>query len=424
MKNIIKIILLILTSNLIAQKSPAPDQNESFLITGATIHTGNSKVIENGCIGVDSGKIIYVGEYFSSNTELRKLKKQINAKGKQIYPGFIALGTSIGLQEIESVRATIDYNETGIINASVDALTAYNTDSKVIPTIRNNGVLLAQIKPEGGTISGQSATVQLDAWNWEDAVIKDKDGVWINWPNIYKWQWGEGMKKNVDYDKSVVELENIFLNSTSYMNTTQKESINLNFEALIKALKKENNVYVRASEAQEIIDAIRFIKKYDLKGVLFNPIKIKTVLEIIAKSKIPVILDQTHRLPNDNGNTDEFYEIPKILADNRIVFAIAIDGYYQVRNLNYQAGQAVAYGLKYEDAVSAITLIPAQILGIDKKYGSIEVGKSATFFISNGDALDMRSSTVEKAFIDGRDIDLDDKQKDLYHKYKNKYEKQ
>ncbi len=409
---------------LFAQQSPSPSQKESFLITGATIHTGNSKIIENGCIGVDSGKISYVGEYFSSNTELRKLKKQINANGKHIYPGFIALGTSIGLQEIESIRATKDYYETGLVNASVDALTAYNTDSKVIPTIRNNGVLLAQIKPEGGIISGQSATVQLDAWNWEDAMIKDKDGIWINWPNAYKWQWGEGLKKNTDYNKNIVELENIFINCKSYMNTTSKDAINLNFEALSKVLKKETNVYIRAGKAQEIIDALKFINKYELKGVLFNPSEIKTVIEIVAKSKVPVILDQTHRLPNDNGNVEEYYELPKILDDNRIVFAIAIDGYYQVRNLNYQAGQAVAFGMKYEDAIKAITLTPAQILGIDKKYGSLEVGKSATFFISNGDVLDMRSSIVEKAYIDGREIDLNDKQKELYQKYKTKYDKQ
>jgi imidazolonepropionase-like amidohydrolase len=422
MKTIKILILLIsvIANTIIAQGPPTPAQKESFLITGAKIHVGNGMVINNGCIGVDSGKIVYVGEYFASNTVIKSLKKIIRVDGKQIYPGFIALGTSMGLQEIESVRATRDYDETGSWNASVRSIIAYNTDSKIIPTVRNSGVLLAQVKPEGGIISGQSSVVQMDAWNWEDAAISTSDGIWINWPNLYKWQSGEGLKKDVDYEKKVIELYEFITNTRNYKPTV--DGINLNYEALNNAISNKKKIYINCSKATEIIDAIRFIKKNNLNGVLYNADNISLVADFVSESKVPVILNQTHRLPNKNEELDSYYKLPQLLNSKKIKFSIAIEGFYQTRNLNYQTGQAVSYGLDYEKGIESITLSAAQILGIDKNYGSIELGKSATFFVSNGDVLDMRTSIVELAFIDGREIDLNDKQKELYIKYKNKYQ--
>src|SRR5690349_1247575 len=165
--------------------APAPEQTQPILIQGGTVHTGNGIVIENGVVVFANGKIIYAGDASGKNS-LKDLNsyKVIDVKGKQIYPGIIALNTIIGLSEIDLVRSTLDYYEVGDMNPDVHAMISYNTDSKIIPTVRSNGVLIAESTPEGGTISGTSSVMMLDGWNWEDATYKAEAGIHMNWPRM------------------------------------------------------------------------------------------------------------------------------------------------------------------------------------------------------------------------------------------------
>src|SRR5690606_13421417 len=171
-----------LSSVLLAQQTPAPKQTQAISIEGATAHLGNGKVIDNALIMFNDGKLTFVG---SALTKIARQGTIINAKGKHIYPGFIAPNSTLGLVEIDAVRATEDENEVGTMNPHIRSLIAYNTESKVVESMRINGVLMGQITPRGGRISGTSSVVQFDAWNWEDAVIKEDDGIHINWPNPF-----------------------------------------------------------------------------------------------------------------------------------------------------------------------------------------------------------------------------------------------
>jgi hypothetical protein len=175
LKNILAAAIISIGLNAWAQQTPAPTQTETITITGATAHLGNGQVIENSILAFENGKITFVG---GPSAPLRG--KIIDAKGKHIYPGFIAPGKSLGLIEVNAVRASNDQDEIGDFIPNIRSIIAYNAESKVVESMRPNGVLMAQVTPRGGTISGTSSVVQLDAWNWEDAAIKVDDGIHVN----------------------------------------------------------------------------------------------------------------------------------------------------------------------------------------------------------------------------------------------------
>lgn len=191
MKNYIYILTaLVLSYTGTAQQTPAAKQSEAISIEGATAHLGNGDVIENALVMFEGGKLTFVG---SANAKIARAGNVIDASGKHVYPGFIAPVKTLGLVEVEAVRASDDTDEIGEIIPHVRSLIAYNAESKVVESMRPNGVLIGQIAPEGGRISGTSSIVQFDAWNWEDAAIKVDDGIHINWPNSFKQgRWWAG----------------------------------------------------------------------------------------------------------------------------------------------------------------------------------------------------------------------------------------
>ncbi|GAL66726.1 hypothetical protein JCM19301_3204 [Jejuia pallidilutea] len=173
---------LLSLNGLNAQQTPAKPQSEPITIEGATAHLGNGKVINNALIMFEAGKITFIG---SANTKIARKGKIIDAKGKHVYPGFIIPNSTLGLVEIDAVRATDDDAEIGTWNPHIRSLIAYNAESKVVESMRPNGVLLGQITPRGSRISGTSSIVQFDAWNWEDAAVKVDDGIHMSWPNNF-----------------------------------------------------------------------------------------------------------------------------------------------------------------------------------------------------------------------------------------------
>jgi imidazolonepropionase-like amidohydrolase len=404
--------------------SPAPKQSKPIIIKGGTAHIGNGQVVTNAYIFIAHGKIQTISKEIISATDA----VIIDAYGKDIYPGLIAANTSIGLNEIESVRATRDAAEVGDFNTNIRSIISYNTDSRVTPTIRSNGVLLAQTIPFGGRISGSSSVVQLDAWNWEDAAYKSDDGIWLNWPQIYSYNgwWAEpgGFVLNKDYDKQIEDINSFFEQAKAY-NKAPSEKTNLKLDGMKNVFAKKQTLYVRASEAKSILQVLDFKKKFDLNVVLVDANDVWLVAKEVAAANVSVILERLHSLP---ARGDEDYDLPykkaKILKDAGVQFCLSVEGYWQVRNLPFVAGTAAAYGLTKEEALSSITLSAAKILGIDDRTGSLEVGKDANIIISTGDVLDMKSSIIEYAFIQGRQINLTNKQKELADKFLKKYEKQ
>lgn len=421
-------LLVACTVELTAQQTPADAQSEPITIIGATAHIGNGEVIENSIITFENGKITTI-EKANSNTPTGKI---INAKGKHVYPGFIMPNSTLGLGEIDAVKASIDQSDIGGMIPHVRSLVAYNAESKVVETMRPNGVLIAQITPRGGRISGTSSIVQLDAWNWEDAALKVDDGIHLNWPSSFtngRRRFGEapGVNPNKNYSTQVANIKQFFIDAKTY-NLGNKATQNLPFEATLGLFDGTKKLYIHADDAREITDAITLAKEMEVKDVvLIGGSQAYKTIDLLKKHNVPVFVQRTHKLPDNNDDDyDMPYKLPKLLTDAGILVGLENSGQMErmnSRNLPFYAGQVVGQGLNKEKALQLITSNTAKILGIDKNYGSLEVGKSATLFICDGDALDMRSNQLSHAFIDGRMISLETHQTKLWKRYSNKYGK-
>ena len=397
------------------------------LFIGATAHLGNGEVIQNAAISIKNGEFDLVADASRIRIDPSAFDTIYKIYGKHIYPSFIVPNTTLGITEIDRVRASHDYNETGGINPNVRSLIAYNTDSKLVKTIRTNGVLIAQVTPRGGLISGQSSIMYLNGENWEDAALKADDGIHINWPNSYYntgW-WAEPgeTEENKEYENKISELEKLFSKAKAYESSIN--IIDLKMESMKGLFDGTKNLYIHANSASDIRDAIDFSEKHLVRNIIIvggeDALAIATIL---VEKNIPVILNRVHRLPKSQDSpVDEPFKQAKELQDAGVLFCLSYEGDMEAmgaRNLSFTAGTTIAYGQEYEKAVQSITLNTAKILGIADIVGSIESGKKATFFISSGDALDMRTNNVEQAFINGIAIDLNNHQKELFEKYRNR----
>jgi imidazolonepropionase-like amidohydrolase len=426
MKKLSTFILLLISITTIAQ-------TKSILIMNGIAHIGNDSVIQNSLIGIKDGKIILVADATTAKMDKSAYDEIIDASGKHIYPGFIAPNSTLGLTEIEAVRATNDFREVGTTLPNVRTLIAYNTDSKIIPTVRTNGILLAQITPRGGFVSGTSSIVMLNGWNWEDAAYKIDDGIHINWPrmqsrkfldedNIYPGPY----EKNKDYAKQTNNLKKLFLDAKGYNETETKEEKNLRFESMKGLFDGTQTLFIHVNNVKEIIEAVNFAKANEIKKVAIVGGKDSwMVTDLLKENNVSVIVNRLHDLPDHpEDDVDLPYKLPYLLQKAGVLFCLNNEGDMEAmgtRNLPFMAGTAAAYGLTKEQALRSITLNTAKILGIDKTTGSLEIGKDANLFISTGDALDMRTNNIEIAFLKGISIDLNNSQKELYEKYKKKY---
>lgn len=411
--------------------APAPAQSGPIAIMNATAHLGNGEVIENSIITFDKGKITMVSDARTVRVDLSGYK-QINASGKHVYPGLILPSTHLGLVEIDAVRATRDFDEAGSLNPNVRAAVAYNTDSELIPTMKFTGIQLAQTTPSGGLISGTSSVMQLDAWNWEDALYKSDDGIHLNWPSLTtgpRWWMGETERKeNKDYKKEVDEVIQLFKDTKSYTETAP-EVKNLRLEAMAPVLTGEKQVYVHVDRAPEMVEAIRTLKALGIpKIVLVGADDAWYVKDLIKMYNIPVLVDDVHRLPGrDDEDYDLPYRLPAMLQEEGILVGLTyVSGSIgSNRNLPFFAGTVAGYGnISKEEALKMVTSNTARILGVADKTGTIEEGKDANLVITGGDLLDMKGNLIEYSFIQGRQVDLEALQQRLYEKFKMKYERE
>jgi len=426
---IYNILFFLLIGNSFAQQTPASKQTTAFSIEGATAHLGDGTIIDDSLIMFADGKITFVG---SAKMKIGRMGTIINAKGKHVYPGFIAVNTTLGLAEVNAVKASLDFREIGTMNPHIRSLIAYNAESKIIETMRPNGILMGQITPRGGRISGTSSVVQFDAWNWEDAAIKADDGIHMNWPvsiSFGRWWLGEdpSAKSNKNYAKSIKSL-NEYMNAAKDYLKGSKSPKNLELEALKGLFNKSQKLYMHVNGEKEITDAVNFAKKHQVNLVVVGGDNAHKVSAILLKNNIPVVIKRAHLIPgNDDDNYDKSFKTALLLAKKGITITIGLgEGHVRMndRNLPFNAGTFAAHGLDKEEAIKLITLNAAKILGIDDKVGSLTVGKDATLFISEGDALDMRGNIINDAFIQGRKISLETHQTRLWKRYSNKYKNQ
>lgn len=423
------VLLLSLSIATNAQQTPAPKQSKSILILNAKAHIGNGQVIENSVLGFKDGKITMIADAAVIRIDKSAYDITIDASGKEVYPGFIAPNSTLGLVEIDAVKSSDDESEIGELNPNVRSIIAYNAESKVIETVRPNGILMAQITPRGGRISGTSSIVQLDAWNWKDAVIRENDGIHLNFPSSYKrsgsWFEPGNIEENKEYVPQINEINTFLSNAKAYQIENSKER-NLIFEATKGLFDGSQTLFIHADEEKQIIDAVQLAKSNAIKKmVIVGGYEAYKTAELLQKNNIGVLLKRVHDMPeHEDDDVNLPYKMAKLLTDKGVLVGLENSGEMErmnTRNLPFLAGTCAAYGLDKEQALQLITSNTAKILGIDAQCGTLEIGKDATLFLSAGDALDMRTNKISHAFIQGRMISLETHQTELNKRYKEKY---
>lgn len=408
---------------------PAPPQTRPIALKGATIHPVSAPEIAAGTIVFDKGKITAVG----ASVTIPEGAEVIDVAGKHVYPGLISANSALGLTEISAARATIDIAETGAINPNVLSVTSINPDSELLPVARSNGILVAHSVPEGGVVSGQSAVIQLDGWTPEGMTVRSPAAMHLRWPNLTTNRDPRAPKSIKDQQKEIDKahklIRDTFQIARSYWQARKSGTpgfkSDLRWEALIPVFDGKLPLFVHADTAAQIEAALAWAKGAQLKIVLVGGHDAWRMAAQLKETDTPVIIALSTALPlrRDDGYDASFGNAAR-LHEAGVRFCVATAGRNSEaaheRNLPYEASMASAFGLPKEEALKAVTLYPAQLLGVSDQLGTLEAGKAATLIVTNGDPLDLPTQ-VEAAYIDGRRIDLTNRQTRLRDKYKEKY---
>jgi len=425
MKSIVTILIILLAPLLMAHDYvPGEAQKAPILLKGGTLNTVSGAVMENTDLLFEEGRITQIGADLVAppGTEV------IDVSGKQVYPGLIAPVTNLGLTEIGAVRATNDSREIGSINPNVQAHIAYDPDSEIIPTVRAGGITTAQITPRGSLITGQSSILNLDGWTYEDCVEKLNVGLHIMWPGVRIRVDPRGRTSVSDQRENIEQahrrIYNLFDDARSYYLASKADrdiTPDTRWDAMIKVLEGRMPVFIHAGDYRQIEQAVAFAREQGVRMVLVSGRDSWMLTDLLKENDVPVIIVGTQSSPpREDDPHDLAYQLPGKLEAAGVKFCIAYGWTSNLRNLPFQAGQAIPYGLSHETALRALTLSSAEILGIDDDLGSLEVGKKATLIVSEGDILDLLGHKVTMMFIEGRSVDLDTKHKELFRKYSQK----
>ncbi|MCZ4338838.1 amidohydrolase family protein [Shewanella colwelliana] len=396
---------------------PASPQQGPIVIQNATLHTVIDGVQTGSSLRIEQGQIVAIGPEVSTQDA-----QVIDAKGKHVYPGLIALDTSMGLVEVEMMRPSNDSYEVGESNPQLLAISAFNPDSEIIPTVRVNGITHAQVVPQGEALAGQSSLVSLDSWTIEDALVPTQAQFHLYWPTLRRLAHDEETQKKqlAQYDAQLDAIETTLIDGYRYHMAAQAGTIDKTdnrWQAMQSLYQGKGQLFVHANSAEQIEQAIAMTKPYQFKLVIVGGYDAWRVADQLKEVEAKVIYTRTLSLPmHADEPTEMSFKIPSLLKQADIPFALGFSSDWNARNLPFAAGQTVAYGLSRQEALKSITLDAAKILGLEDM-GAIGVGYKANLVISAGDILDPLSSKIEALFIDGRQIDLNNRQQQLYQKY-------
>jgi imidazolonepropionase-like amidohydrolase len=372
--------------------------------------------------------------------EIPRGARIVELAGKHIYPGLIDAYSTVGISEIGAVDVSNDVNETGDFNPNVRAEVAVNAESRHIGTTRSAGVLVAFSTPGGGVISGLSSAMSLEGWTWEEMSLEGAAALNVNWPdpNARPRRFGPGgpggpfgggaRPAPKTYAEQVQEIRDYFAEARAYRDALaagQQQRTNTRSAAMIPALNREIPVVVAADGVAQMNDAITWAKQEGIRLVIRGGRDAVHIADRLKAENIPLILTATMAAPNrDHESYDDVYSAPARLHAAGVRFAISGGaGALYSNRLPWEAGVAVAFGLPEEVAMQAVTINAAEMLGISDRVGSLEVGKQATLLITTGTPLNM-TSNIEQAYIQGREIDMNDIQKHFFKKYLEKIRQQ
>lgn len=413
---------------LASDQIPGAAQKRPIMIRNAIVHTVSGETIQNGCVLFKDGKITDVGVGLSipGDSEL------IEGKGLHVYPGLMESYSSIGLVEIDSIRASIDTTEIGSLNPNVRAAVAFNPDSEAIPVARANGVLSSVVVPNGGLVSGRAAVMVLDGWTWESMSLLPDAAMAATWPRFGSAprgrRGGDAELATGSENDRLAPFHELMREVKAYALARSKapneQPIDLRLDSMVPVIEGRMPLLVQANSTKQIQTAIAFSNQYNLKLILMGGADAMQCANLIKESRVPVVIAGVYRLPSRrDAPYDSSYALPAQLQEAGILFSIASDGRFGasgVRNLPYHAATAAAYGLTEDQALRAITLSPAEIFGVSNRIGSLSVGKDATLIVTDGNILETPTQ-VTKAYIQGRLVDLTSKHTQLNEKYQAKY---
>ncbi|MEX0675512.1 MAG: amidohydrolase family protein [Pirellulales bacterium] len=428
--------VLAATAALASPEVPGAPQDRPIALAGATVHPVSGPAIESATILFDGGKIVAIGR----DLAVPEKAERVDVSGKHLYPGLIDANSQLGLVEVPSIRGTRDQSETGLVNPNVKAEVAFNPDSELIPVGRSGGILTVLTVPSGGLITGLSACMQLDGWTWEEMCLRPAIGLHIAWPRMQPieawWIEDSAGQQNESRDRALKTIRQALADSRAYRNAKLACALgkgpepehDARWEAMIGVLEGKTRVFIEADDIQQIQAALAFAEQEGLKAVIVGGYDAADCAALLKKHDVPVIVGGVHRLPwRPSDDYDAAFTLPERLRKAGIPFCIAgtnggASGSQpsNIRNLPYHAAAAAAYGLPADEALRSITLYPAQILGVADSIGSLEPGKDATLIVTTGDPLEI-TTHVTAAYIQGRAVDLNDRHKRLWEKYKEKY---
>ena len=398
-----------------------------FAITNVTIHTVTDGIIQNGTVLIDGKKISFVGR----NAKITNAYDRIDGTGKHLYPGFIDSGTQLGLQEISAVAVTRDQAELGEFNPHVRAFTAVNPNSVSIPITRVNGVTTVISHPVSGRISGKATLIDLYGYTPDSMAVQSDAALVLNWPTALKrgsWDDRKPEKIEEEYEKNIKEL-NDFVEKARFYNKmmtafeenpderTQPDK-NTRLDALRPVMQGELPVMIDVDREKDIANALEWVEDKEFDNVIFSSLEEGwRMADELAEAGIPALVGPVLDMPSRNyDHYQQAYKNAAIMHDAGVTVALRTGEVENVRNLNYHAGYAAAYGLGKEEALKAVTINPAKIFGVDDQVGSIEAGKMATLLISNGDPFEPLN-TIEQVFIRGFKIPMESRHSKLYEQF-------
>ena len=446
------VALLLVTSWPRTDALPGPaSPSPVYAVRGAKVHTLAGPPMENATVVIRDGKIAAVVTVDAKaaaaglKVAVPSYAEEIDAKGLEVYPGIFDSTTTLGLQEIEAVSATVDTTDVGPYNPQLVAMMAVHPASELIPVARANGITHALTAPlgegrgfgggGGAVIAGQASAIHLAGWTVEEMLIRRSVAMVVNWPTLqtrtfdlatFSLRERPFTEVKAEYDKRILELTDLLERARHYAQAMEKGSRanydrDLKLEALIPVVQGKLPVLVVADQKRAIRDAVEFCEKQKLRMILGGGSESYKVKDLLASKHVPVILGPTQSLPEDeDAPYDQSYATPGQLhaAGVKIAFA-SFDNASFARRLPYQAANAVAYGLPYDEALKAVTLYPAQILGLADQLGTIEAGKIADLIVTNGDPLDIPTQ-IRYLFINGQLTSTDNKQLRLYEQYRKR----
>ncbi len=398
--------------------TPAPPQQHPIAVTGGTIHTITGEVINGGILLFDNGRIVAVG----TDIDIPPGAEILDASGKHIFPGLILSRSTLGVTEIGRIAVSTDIAELGDINPNIRAQVAFHPASDHLSVAAVNGITTTVVTPGGSLIAGMPAAMVTDGWTWEEMTIKESIAMMINWPS---------MNNKENYERDIKVLQDAFDKARRYKHareaveqgeSSKHHPFDIRWEALMPVLRGDMPVHITVNDIRQIQAAIAWTEKENLEVVLAGGRDIGLVADQLAQKSIPVIITGVISGPAHQWEGyDEGYTTPLRLYEAGVDFCISGDvGAANAYRLPHHAAAAAAFGLPEDEALKAITINAARILGIDDILGSIEPGKYATVMITNGSPLEI-STQIEQVFIKGRRIDMTDRHLRLYEHYLKKH---